>query len=348
MTAAIAVLLEAVTLGARAATLTEVADFGPNPGNLRMFKYVPNGLPAQRPLIVALHGCTQGASAYDNETGWTKFADKWRFSLLLPEQKNANNFNRCFNWFEPGDTERDQGEALSIKQMIDKMKADNAIDAKRIYVTGLSAGGGMASVLLAIYPEVFAGGAVIACLPYRCATGLTEALTCMNPGKDLSPAQWGRLVLDASHHAGPWPRISIWHGSADTTVVPANAAELVEQWTHIQGIDRTSGEEDLINGHPHKVYKDANGRVLVETFTITGMGHGTPIAPGPRVEQCGSVAPFILDVGICSSYHIAKFWGLDEEPTPIPNLRDELLQRIQRIQEDLDALRSVVKQKLAD
>jgi len=142
--------------------LTEVSGFGSNPGNLKMCIYVPENLEPSRPLVVALHGCNQQAADYDDETGWIRFADTHQFALLLPQQKDANNTSQCFNWFQPNDSERDQGEALSIRQMIDKMASDTGIDPQKVFVTGLSAGGGMASVMLAAYPDMFAAGAIIA------------------------------------------------------------------------------------------------------------------------------------------------------------------------------------------
>ena len=122
------------------------------------------------------------------------------FALLLPQQQSANNANSCFNWFEPGDTARGAGEARSIKQMVDRMRSDYGSDAGKIFVTGLSAGGAMAAVMLATYPEVFAAGAVIAGLPYRCAGTLVQALSCMSPGTNLTPSQWGDKVRAASSH----------------------------------------------------------------------------------------------------------------------------------------------------
>jgi poly(hydroxyalkanoate) depolymerase family esterase len=315
-----ALLLAATTTGAVAGT-TGVPSFGSNPGNLRMFKYVPN-LRATPALVVALHGCLQSASAYDDETGWTQFADKWGFALLLPEQKNDNNSIACFNWFLPGDIERDKGEALSIKQMIDKMKTDHTIDPRRIYVTGLSAGGAMTAVMLATYPEIFAGGAIIAGLPYKCATTVNEARnSCMQPGKNLSPSEWGNRVRRATNNAGPWPKVSIWQGDADPTVNPMNATELMEQWTDVHGIDQIPEVQDAIKGYPHKAYQDANGNALVETYSITGMGHGTPVDPkGSGEDQCGKASAFILDKKICSSYYIAKFWGLDRIDQEAPSI----------------------------
>ena len=179
----------ACAVASPAFALSEVTGFGSNPGNLRMFKYVPSGLPAGAPMVVALHGCAQSASSYDDETGWQLLADRYRFSLLLPQQQSANNSSSCFNWFEAGDTARGQGEALSIKQMVDRMIADHGVATSRVYVTGLSAGGAMTSVMLATYPDVFAGGAILSGLPYRCATTQTAAFSCMNPGSDLTPAQ---------------------------------------------------------------------------------------------------------------------------------------------------------------
>ncbi len=290
---------------------SEVTGFGSNPGNLRMFKYVPSALPTNAPLMVALHGCSQTAGNYDAETGWQLFADRYRFALLLPQQQSANNASGCFNWFESGDISRGQGEALSIKQMVDRMVADHGIAGSRIYVTGLSAGGAMTSSLLAAYPDVFAGGAIIAGLPHRCATNQSAAFSCMNPGSDFTPAQWGDRVRASSTWTGPWPIVSIWHGDGDFVVRPLNQTESMEQWTNVHGIDQTPDVSETVGGYPHKVYKIASGQTRVETWTITGMGHGTPVDPGTGETQCGTAGAYILDVNLCSSYYIARFFGLD-------------------------------------
>src|SRR5690349_17222082 len=129
--------------------LREVRDFGSNPGNLRMFGYRPSTLADNPALVVVLHGCTQTAAGYDLGAGWSTLADRYGFALLLPEQRRSNNPNGCFNWFQPGHSRRGQGEPLSIRQMIEKSVLDYGIDRRRIFVTGLSAGGAMASIMLA-------------------------------------------------------------------------------------------------------------------------------------------------------------------------------------------------------
>ncbi|MGW7200438.1 extracellular catalytic domain type 1 short-chain-length polyhydroxyalkanoate depolymerase [Streptomyces chryseus] len=302
---------------ARAASLTEVTGFGTNPGALRMFRYVPDGLPAGRPLVVAMHGCTQSAAAFDAETGWTAWADRWGFALLLPQQQPANNLNSCFNWFEPADIRRGSGEALSIKQMTDRMRSDLGSDPARVHATGLSAGAAMTNVMLAAYPDVFASGAPVAGLPYACATSVAAAYTCMSPGTDLSPSAWGDKVR-AAHpgYTGPWPTVSVWQGTSDSTVVPANMRETVEQWTGVHGTDTTPDATGTVAGYPHAVYHDSAGRPVVESYSITGMGHGQPVDPGSGAEQCGTAGAYILDVNLCASYRIGRFWGLDGAGTP--------------------------------
>lgn len=307
--------------------LKPVTGFGSNPGNLDAFKYVPpDSGTSPRPLVVALHGCAQQAPDYDDETGWVKFADKFHFALLLPQQKQVNHPFKCFRWFDPNHNERDKGEALSIRQMIEKMKTDSNIDPKRIYVTGLSGGGAMTAVMLATYPDVFAGGGIVAGIPYKCANTENEAqMQCgvlnhnmMKQNKiSMTPAQWGNLVRRASTSTGPFPPIpiSIWQGDADETVDPQNEIELMEQWTNAVGVDQTPEVNEILNkttAHPvtHKVFANSEGKALVETFLVRGMKHGTPIDPGTANEKCGTAAPFILNVGICSSFYIARFWGL--------------------------------------
>ncbi len=159
--------------------LIETSHFGSSPSNLRMFSFVPEGIPPNSGLVVVLHGCTQNARGYDAGAGWSTLAERYGFALLMPEQTTSNNANGCFNWFIPGDTIRGSGEALSIRQMIDQVARKHGIDPQRIFVTGLSAGGAMTSVMLATYPEVFAGGAIIAGLPYGVASNVKEALSGM-------------------------------------------------------------------------------------------------------------------------------------------------------------------------
>ena len=155
--------------------LREVVGFGANPGNLRMFVYVPERLPSRAPLVVALHGCSQTADEYDYGTGWSSLSDRLGFAVVYPQQQPANNPQNCFSWFSPGDIGRGHGEALSIRQMVEHAVASFGLDRRRVFATGLSAGGAMASVMLATYPEVFAGGAIIAGLPYGCARTVQQA-----------------------------------------------------------------------------------------------------------------------------------------------------------------------------
>jgi poly(hydroxyalkanoate) depolymerase family esterase len=290
--------------------LAEVHDFGSNPGALRMFTYLPAQMHPQPALVVVLHGCAQTAASYDLGVGWSTAADRYGFALLLPQQQPFNNPNNCFNWFLPGDIARGSGEALSIRQMIDAMIDAHGIDRGRVFVTGLSAGGAMSSVMLAAYPEVFAGGAIIAGLPFGTAATVNEALESMFSVRARPAREWGDLVRAASPHRGPWPRISVWHGSADAVVRPENAEEIVKQWVDVHGLDPAPSLTETVDGYPRQVWRNRAGRDVIESYSIAGMAHGAPLAAGPADAHCGIPGAFLLDVGISSTYHIARFWGL--------------------------------------
>jgi poly(hydroxyalkanoate) depolymerase family esterase len=293
---------------ARSDHLTELTGFGSNPGALRMFTYAPKNLGRSPALVVVLHGCTQSAASYDVGAGWSTLADRYGFVLLLPEQTQANNPKTCFNWFLPGDTSRDRGEAMSIRQMIEKTIGAHGVDRSRVFVTGLSAGGAMTAAMMATYPDVFAAGAIIAGLPYGSAGNVQEAFESMFQGRHHSAKVWGDLVRGASTHDGPWPRVSIWHGDADPTVKPINAESLIRQWTDVHGIN-SAPVADKVDGYPRLVWR-RDGVDMVESYTITGMAHGTPLATD---AHGGSPGPFLLEAGISSSYHIARFFGLTGE-----------------------------------
>jgi poly(hydroxyalkanoate) depolymerase family esterase len=290
--------------------LIEIDGFGSNPGDLKMYAYVPAQRPPSPPLVVVLHGCGQNAAGYDLGAGWWTLAKHYGFALLMPEQQRSNNVNGCFNWFNASDIARDCGEAGSIREMIARMVADYDIDKQRIFVTGLSAGGAMTSVMLALYPDVFAAGAIIAGLPFGVARSMQSALYEMHRSGARSATELGDFVRGASEHRGPWPKVSVWHGSADRTVHPGNADAIVRQWLNLHGLPLEPMSEAIVDGYPRQVWWGADGETIVESFNITDMAHGTPLGLADNEHRYGRQGAFLIEAGISSSYHIAKFFGL--------------------------------------
>ena len=172
--------------------LKPITDFGSNPGNLRMLAYAPENLPAGAPMVVALHGCSQDANAYDHGAGWSSLADRLGFLVVYPEQQLTNNPKNCFSWFLPRDTARGDGEAHSIHQMVEHAIGKFGADREKVFVTGLSAGGAMAVVMLATYPETFAGELSSP----GCPTGAPKMSTKLS--KRCSPIVILRLVLSVT------------------------------------------------------------------------------------------------------------------------------------------------------
>ena len=297
----------------------------PNPGHLNSWIYVPENVAAAAPLVVVLHGCTQTAAGYDQSSGWSRLADLHGFVVLYPEQQRANNPNLCFNWFSADDARRGLGEARSIREMVAAVQTEHRTDPQRVFVTGLSAGGAMATTMLATYPEVFAGGAVIAGLPFGVARSVPEAFDRMRGhGLPRSSALAG-FVRSASDHSEDWPILSVWHGSADQTVDRSNASALVEQWRTVHGAPETPQETDLVQGYPHRVWRNPEGRPVVEEYSIKGLGHGAPLdTRGSRHGE--QAAPFMIEAGISSTRHIARFWGI------VPDQADDRSAHVQEAQ----------------
>jgi len=302
-------------------TWTQVTDFGLNPGDLDMYLYAPAGMPAGSALVVALHGCTQDAAGFSELSGWNTLADSFKFYVVYAEQKTSNNINACFNWFEPGDTARGEGEAQSIASMVETMRTTCAVDGGRIFVTGLSAGGFMVPVLLAAYRDVFRGGAIMAGGPYGCAASMTEAFQCMSPGVTRGASEWGDAVRGACPSCAGFPVVSIFHGAGDATVSPSNLTELVKQWTDVAGTDQAADLVETVRGHDHQVHMK-DGVPVVESWLVAGMGHGISVDPGTGCDQGGATGAYAEDRDLWSSYYAASFWGLAEgcvDPDPDPD-----------------------------
>lgn len=297
---------------ARADGLTQVTTFGANPGALDMYTYVPANLPSGRPLVVVLHGCTQTAAAME-AAGWDALADAYGFAVLYPQEREANQPLECFRWYEPDQTARGSGEAASIVEMIDTMVGANAIDTSSVYATGISAGAAFTAVMMATYPDRFAAGSIMSGVPYRCATDLTSAAACqeMDASTQKTPAAWGALVTAADPgFAGAWPRVQIWQGTADTTVYPANAGELVKQWTDVHGASQTPSATATISSATRTQYTAGSGEVVVEEYVVGGMGHD--IATGmDALGACPATSgAYFADENICSTLRAAQFFGL--------------------------------------
>ncbi len=287
------------------AALTAVTDFGPNPGALDMYEYVPADLPANAPLVVVLHGCTQTASSMET-AGWNALADARHFAVLYPQQRSANQPLSCFTWYQTADISRDMGEAASIMSMVDHEIAAHSLDRARVYVTGVSAGGAFTAVMLAAYPDRFAAGSVMSGIPYACATDVQSATSC-EQGTDKTPAQWGDLVRGAdAGFAGPWPRMQIWQGSSDTTVAPANAHELVAQWTNVHGADATAETTETVSTATYTTY--AGG--AVELYMVNGMGHAIATGTDALGTCPAGTGAFFADEKICSTLRAAEFFDL--------------------------------------
>lgn len=298
--------------------LRSIADFGPNPGNLRLRAYLPESLGAGAPLVVVLHGCRQGAAEYLEGSGWGELAARHGFALALPEQQPMNNPNLCFNWFEPTDIARGTGEVASIAAMIRFLVGRHGLDPARVYITGLSAGGAMAGAMLATYPELFAGAAIIAGLPFGAAASAHEAFGVMGQGRIRPAEELAERVRLASAHAGPWPPVSLWQGEADHVVNPVNAQELAKQWTAVMGLSEESPEQDEIAGAMRATWRDATGKARLTLYRIPALGHAAPITPeaAEPAARIGDPAAsrFILPGPISSTWQIAEDWGLTGAP----------------------------------
>jgi poly(hydroxyalkanoate) depolymerase family esterase len=291
----------------------EITDFGSNPGQLKMFIFTPEKpVRANAALIVVLHGCGQYAGSFALDTGWIALSNHFKIPLVLPEQVRRNNTGRCFNWFRPADTLRGSGEALSVRQMVRTSIKRFSSDPRQVFVVGLSAGGALTAALLASYPAVFNAGAVVAGMPVGSASNAASALLRMHKANPFSTQETLIQAVASqqkiSRRRRKWPRISIWHGSKDHTIDPANGAALALQWSGLHGFGDVPSSDEISTSGIRRRSWGLETRPSVEWWTIPEMGHGFPI--DTAVSGGGRTAFGVIDAGISGAFHIAAFWGL--------------------------------------
>ncbi len=247
--------------------------------------YVPAGYDGTpRPLLVALHGCSQTPSHFAYISKFNLLADAKGFLVVWPEQVVAANTSLCWNWFLPGHQRRDVGEAAILAGMVDEVSGTHAVDPKRVHAVGVSAGAAMSVVLGAVFPDVFASiGSVEGC-PFK-------GTPCVGSPSALPASVLAQYVVDAmGSHARPVPLFAV-QGTLDTSVLPANGELLVQQW--VRAGDQVDDGQDngsipvspdhvdtgtAPNGHSYEtdVYLDASGDVFVERWLVSGLGHAWP------------------------------------------------------------------------
>jgi poly(hydroxyalkanoate) depolymerase family esterase len=242
-------------------------------GSRRYKLYVPTGYAGQSlPLIVMLHGCTQTPDDFANGTRMNALAEERQCFVLYPEQSRAANHSRCWNWFKRGDQQRGQGEPAILAGMTREVLNRYRIDPNKVYVAGLSAGGAMAAVMGAAYPELYQAVGIHSGLACGSAHDLPSALAAMR----CAPASLDRNTR-VTPAAQATPTI-VFHGDRDKTVHPRNGEQAVLQSmerSRVSMADATTERAQVKGGHSYTrtIQRDSTGRVVLEHWLVHGGGH---------------------------------------------------------------------------
>ena len=239
-----------------------------NQAGTRPYKlYVPStatGKPA--PLIVMLHGCTQSPEDFAAGTRMNAVAEEHGCLVAYPGQTNAANAQKCWNWFNEGDQRREEGEPSLIAGITREIMRDHAIDPRRVYVAGLSAGGAAAAIMGETYPDLYAAIGVHSGLACGAARDMPSAFAAMRQGTgDTRPGSRKRRIVPAI----------VFHGDRDATVNPRNADGVVGQSASGATLETRTEQGQVPGGHAYSrtVLTDANGRSLIEQWNVHGAGH---------------------------------------------------------------------------
>jgi len=235
-----------------------------NAAGTRGYKlYVPSGIYAHPlPLVVMLHGCKQNPDDFAAGTRMNQLAEDKGWLVLYPAQSRSVNRMGCWNWFKAEDQQRDRGEPAIIAGMTRHIVASHGADPRRVYVAGLSAGGAMADIMAATYPDIYAAAGIHSGLAHAVAHDLVSALHAMRQGP--------RPRAAGPAHRQPVPTI-VFHGDSDTTVHPSNGDHVVSRSG--QTPQPHAGQVAGGRHYTRSVHRDAGGRCDTEHWVVHGAGH---------------------------------------------------------------------------
>ncbi|HVK56261.1 MAG TPA: PHB depolymerase family esterase [Burkholderiales bacterium] len=249
-----------------------------NHAGTRAYKlYIPSSYHGQPfPMVVMLHGCTQNPDDFAAGTRMNNLAEEHSCFVVYPAQAQNANGQKCWNWFKAGDQQREQGEPSLIAGITRQVMNAYSVDSRRVYVAGLSAGGAMATVMGATYPDLYAAIGVHSGLPFAVAHDLPSALAAMHGGGRAAPP-----TTAGGQGKGAVPLI-VLHGDKDTTVHPRNSDEIIAQWISTQTHGRVGRKPRVTvqqgrasGGHEYSraIYHDTNDQSVMEQWRIHGAGH---------------------------------------------------------------------------
>ena len=284
-------------------------------GSRRYKLFVPSGAAGKPlPLLVMLHGCLQDPDDFALGTRMNTIAEEQRIFVLYPEQSEAANQTRCWNWFNPANQRRDQGEPSIIAGMTREVIGAHHIDARRVYIAGMSAGGAMAAIMAATYSDLYAAVGIHSGVPYGAAENFMAAITAMKDGA----ATGARLPSKSI------PLI-VFHGDQDVVVNSRNGEQLMSQWL---GGPAPNGTQDTStalagegNGRAFTLtrYRDGAGHAVAENWLVHDAGHAW--------SGGGSAGSFADASGPDASREMVRFFSAVAQDA-VASERSGLLQRI--------------------
>lgn len=237
-----------------------------NEAGSRAYKlYIPSGHSGQPlPLVVMLHGCTQSPDDFAAGTRMNVLAEEQTFLVAYPEQAQSANVSKCWNWFNPSNQHRDQGEPALIAGITRQIMRDFSVEPGRVYVAGLSAGGAAAAIMGSAYPDLYA------------AVGVHSGLAC-GAARDMPSAFAAMRQGGALHRSGtrkPVP-IIVFHGDRDTTVNPINGDQVIAQSKLGSDLCATVSRGQAPGGisYTRTVECDESGHPMLEHWVLHGAGH---------------------------------------------------------------------------
>jgi poly(hydroxyalkanoate) depolymerase family esterase len=246
----------------------------------------------EAPLIVLLHGCGQHAMEFAHATGLVAAADRARFRLLCPEQRERANPWRCWNWFHPP-AQNGQGELQVVLHALDEAAA--RVRSSQVAVVGLSAGGGLAALLAFHHAARFDAVVTVAAPPLLGRASLQDPRKVMKQGLAISPTIATLLI----ERCAP---LMVLHGADDEVMAPRCAEQLAEQALHVMKREHAEltpralddGTEYLAAGKP--VLRRRLLPLLDHAWTGAPGGHAYVRSGGPPITAL--VLSFLRERGL--------------------------------------------------